>query len=70
MKIAYDISQMKVGCAIVQAALGGDTMAADYFDTEDWVMTPTRGMRLYDLSPEQIPELVDKTKAARAKVEA
>ena len=54
MKVAFDTVRMRPGCAIVQAALGGDTNAAFYFETEDWLPAPTQEMRVYDATDEQL----------------
>ncbi len=66
MKIAYDVKLKKVGCSIVQAALGGDIPLADRFDTQDWELAPTPDMRVYEVSAGQLEELIAITKAARA----
>jgi hypothetical protein len=52
MRIAFDIELMRPGCPIVQPVMGGNTNAADWFDPEDWLLAPTEGMRVYELSSE------------------
>jgi hypothetical protein len=42
--IAYDVTRCKVGCVLIQAALGGDVPHAlfyDYFGTETWTVDAT-----------------------------
>lgn len=65
MKIAYDVKLMKPGCAIVQAALGGDSVACNAFDAQDWVTHLTDDMRVYEVNTDQLEVLVAKTEAAR-----
>lgn len=64
-RIAYDIELMRPGCALVAAGLGADTAICGAFETEDWLMTPTPGMRIYTVTPEQLRILVLKTEAVR-----
>lgn len=42
----YDTSLGQVGCVIIQA-LGGDRRVAQMFDTPDWFLTPTPGMKRF-----------------------
>ncbi len=60
MNIAFDISRMKPGCAIVQATFGCDGMIADNFDTKHWLLAPTDEMRVYPVTKDQLRELVQK----------
>lgn len=50
--IAYDVELKRPGCAILQGALGGDSAFCAAFETEDWLLTPTPGLRLYPV-PDQ-----------------
>lgn len=62
-RIAYDISQMRPGCAIVQAAMGCDPSVCHEFPTDSWLVAPTDGMKSYPItSEEQLNWLVEMTK--------
>ena len=65
MKIAFDIKLMRPGCVLVAAAMGGDPQVANEFDTRDWLLVPTPNMGVYDVTPDQLRQLVSKVKAAR-----
>ena len=58
MKIAYDIILMRPGCAILQAALGGSPEIKTLFPTETWLQAPTEDMKVYEVSQEQLKQLV------------
>lgn len=61
-KIAYDISEMKPGCVIIQAAMGCDPDVSHEFHTDHWLVSPSTGMKVYPLeSQEQLDKLVEMT---------
>ena len=64
MKIAFDIDVMKPGCAIIQAAMGGTEGVASAFPVESWQITPTPGMKLREITPEQLIQLVEMVEIA------
>jgi hypothetical protein len=58
MRIVFDISRMRPGCAIIQAGLGGSHGIADHFPSKTWLLAPTEEMRCYDVNDEQLAALV------------
>lgn len=58
MKIAFDIELMRPGCALLQAAMGCGTSIAHHFPVESWVLTPTPGLKVYEITEHQLPKLV------------
>ncbi len=60
MKIAFDVELVQPGCAIIQAAMGGTLGIANKFNSEDWLVVPTSGMKLYEVTEEQLIFLVQK----------
>lgn len=67
MKIAYDIKLLRPGCALLQAAMGGDPLIAYEFDTEHWLLAPTEDIRVYEVTRGQLKILVKKTEGNRGK---
>lgn len=64
MKIAFDIKQMKPGCALLQAAMGCDSHISNYFDSKHWLLAPTDDLCVYEITKEQLEALVEKVKDA------
>jgi hypothetical protein len=67
-RIAYDVARCKVGCVLIQAALGG-TVPSDlyyrYFGTgEAWTVNAT-GCQIYPIRKSQLPVLAAKTRFDR-----
>lgn len=62
LKIAFDIKTMKPGCALIQAAMGGTPGIANHFSADDWEIAPTPGMRVYEVTPEQLTQLIKRVK--------
>lgn len=60
MKVAFDIDLMRPGCALLQAGLDCGTAIAHHFPPESWLLAPTPGLRVYELTEEQLPKLVKK----------
>lgn len=63
MKVAFDITLMRPGCALIQAGLGCGTSIAHHFPVESWLLFPTPDLKVYDLTEEQLPKLIEKVKA-------
>ena len=57
--VAYDIMQMRPACAILAAAMGASTTAANAFPTESWLLFPTPDLKVYEISAEQLIPLVE-----------
>lgn len=62
MKIAFDLTLMQPGCVLVQAAMGCEPSIAHHFNIDDWLLSPTPGMRVYPIGESQIDILVEKVK--------
>ena len=60
MKIAFDIKRMRPGCVLLAAALGADPEAAHPFNSKHWLLEPTPDMKVYNITSEQLKELVEK----------
>ena len=62
--IAYDVERRKVGCVLIQAALGGTVprdIYLDYFgDTAGWTVDAT-GCVVYPIRRSQLPVLAIRT---------
>ena len=61
MTIAFDIQQMRPGCALIQAIMGGSPGVLRDFPAECWLDVPTPGMALYNVTAEQLTILVDRS---------
>jgi len=63
-QIAYDVEHCKVGCVLIQAALGGTVprdLYYDYFGTgEAWTVDAT-GCQIYSIRRSQLPLLAART---------
>jgi hypothetical protein len=64
-RIAFDIEEMRPGCVLLQAILGGHTQIAHEFETRDWLLEPTPGLRVYEVTKEQLAQLVVKVETNR-----
>lgn len=62
--VAFDIELMRPGCAIVAAIMGADPQAPSQFPLDSWLLTPTEGMRVYPVTPDQLVRLVAKVESA------
>lgn len=62
-RIAYDVDRCKVGCVLIQAALGG-TVPSDlfhgHFSTEAWTVNAI-GCQVYPIRRSQLPLLAART---------
>jgi hypothetical protein len=62
-RIAYDVVRHKVGCVLIQAALGGDVpqeLFYNYFGPEAWTVDATY-CRIYAIRRRQLPRLAART---------
>jgi len=68
--IAYDCERRKVGCVLLQVALGGtvpSTLFYDHFgDNNSWLLAPTPDLKLYPITEKQLPMLAAKTDFTRS----
>lgn len=60
MKIAYDCELKRPACVLVAAGMGADSNLAHYFDPQDWLLSPTPALKVYECTPEQLAKLVEK----------
>lgn len=58
MKIAFDVKLRRPACAILQAVYGGDEHALARFDADTWLVNPTPDIKLYEVTTEQLKQLV------------
>ena len=65
MTIAYDCKLIRPGCAILQAILGGSPGIANKFSSESWLVHPTPDMKVYQVTDEQLKNLIRITNAAQ-----
>lgn len=55
---AYDTELMQPGCVLVQAAMGGSVDALQrYFIEEQWLLAPTKNMKLYGIEEKDLERL-------------
>jgi hypothetical protein len=59
--IVFDIQQMRPGCALIQAIMGGSPGVLNNFPAECWLDAPTPGMALYNVTDEQLNILIERT---------
>jgi len=63
LKIVFDVSLMRPGCAILQVLKGGTPGIANSFPSESWLITPTENMKLYNISQDELKILVNRVAA-------
>ena len=56
MKIAFDVTLRRPGCAIVQALYGADVAIIHRFDPNTWLTSPTPDMKVYEVKDEEMLE--------------
>jgi hypothetical protein len=64
-RIAYDVEHKKVGCVLIQAALGCDVprdLYFNYFDTDTWTLD-ANACTVYPIRRSQLPLLAARTTA-------
>jgi hypothetical protein len=63
-RIAYDVDRCKVGCVLIQVALGGDVPRDIFFDyfglSESWTVNATN-CKVYPIRKSQLPMLAART---------
>jgi len=62
-RIAYAVDRCKVGCVLIQVALGGDVphdLFYNYFPAEGWTVTVS-GCQVYPIRRSQLPLLAART---------
>jgi len=64
LKVAYDIKLMRPACVLVAAGMGADSHLCHSFDADDWLLAPTDDMAVYNVTDDQLQQLIQKTKAA------
>lgn len=65
MKVAFDVTLMRPACVVLQAGLGAEPSVAHAFDSRDWLVSITPNMKVYEVTPEQLTQLVDRVKEAK-----
>lgn len=66
-RIAYDVERCKVGCVLIQAALGGDVpsdLFYEHFGAEAWTVHAT-GCQVYPIRRSELPVLAARTDFSR-----
>ena len=63
MKVAFDIKLMRPACALLAAGLGASVEAANRFNTDDWLLSPTPDMGIYETTEAQFEILVNKVRS-------
>ena len=63
--LAYDAVLRRPGCVLIQAGYGGDSLIANRFPPESWLLAPTENMRLYRVTESEIIRLVEMAEAVR-----
>jgi hypothetical protein len=56
--LVYDLKLRRPACALLQAALGGSGGVAGQFPTEHWLLAPTPDLKPYEISDEQLKEVI------------
>lgn len=62
-RIAYDVDRCKVGCVLIQAALGCDVphdLYCDYFSVDAWTVN-VGDCKVYPIRRSQLPVLAART---------
>ncbi len=55
-RLVVDVELRRPGCALLQAAMGGDPGIANLFDADKWLIAPTPAMKCYSISDEQLEQ--------------
>ena len=64
IRIAYDITLKRPACAILAAMYGGDLAAVHAFNSDDWLVERTPDMKVYEVTPNQLRQLVEMSKTS------
>lgn len=56
--IAYDCTLRRVGCPLMQSALGATAIVGEpEFPAGTWLIEPTKDMKVYEVTDEQLKKL-------------
>ena len=70
VKLAYDEELNRPGCWLLAAMMGADKYITQEFDTRDWLISPTPGLKVIEVLRDKIPEYVERTVKARPQPKA
>lgn len=62
--LVYDVTLRRPGCVLLQAAMGGTVPNETFemlFPAETWLTAPTKDMKAYTTTPEQLEIVSRKT---------
>jgi hypothetical protein len=62
LRIAFDITLMRPGCALLQAAYQCGPHLADLFPVDIWLLSPTADLKVYNIERTQLSLLQEKTR--------
>jgi hypothetical protein len=54
LRCVFDTKLKRPACVLLQAALGGDIESAHFFDSNVWLTAPTKDMRLFRTTREEL----------------
>jgi hypothetical protein len=59
LTIAFDLEKMRPACILLQAAMGATCTLEilEFLFPDNWLLTPTEGMRLYNTSIEELKKI-------------
>lgn len=60
LTIAYDVELKQPGCVLIQALFStsiSNFEISKHFDSSDWLLAPTKGMRVYTITEDQLKQL-------------
>lgn len=60
MRITFDIKLRRPACPILAAFHGGNIHIPHLFDVETWLISPTDNMKTYEITEEELHQLVKK----------
>lgn len=67
-QIVFDVELRRPACVLLQAAYGVDSSVVYDFPANTWLTFPTKGMRVYEATDEQIEKLIEiSTEAVKGK---
>lgn len=49
LRLAFDCNLRRPGCVLLQALMGGSSQAASLFSTDLWLLSPTDGLKVYQV---------------------
>lgn len=63
IQILFNIKTMKIGCPLLQAALGGNKNICHSVDPEYWQIDPSPDLKLYNITEDQLKTLLGRLRA-------